>query len=367
MRSTRQGHSWSVRLGLVAVLSCLVTGCTLPGSASSAGIVRRAWHTSTLLGDGRILVAGGADGGALDAAELFDPATGRWAATASLGDAREEHTATRLADGRVLVIGGWRGGWFRGGGGLDTAERYDPATGRWEGAGRMGVRRMDHTATLLPDGRVLVTGGKPGIDAGDYATAGAEIYDSSTDRWVPAAPMAHARQGHTATLLPDGRVLVVGGSGAGLDTDTHTAEAYRPSADRWEPVAPPLHGHINTSAALLADGTVLIVDNVAGSERYDPAANRWRPVPPPVLPISWVAIAPLPDGRVLAVSEATVAAYDPATDGWQHLGTLVTPRIQPTTTALPNGQVVLIGGTSKGPPAEIITPSSMAGRIVQSR
>ena len=127
-------------------------------------------------------------------------------------------TATLLADGRVLVTGGGGGFVVR-----SSAELYDPATGLWSAAGSMTEIRATHTATLLPDGKVLVAGGANGI--GDkHVTSTAELYDPATRLWTPTGSLALPRKFHMATLLLDGRVLVTGG------TD-------RPTANGWHRLA----------------------------------------------------------------------------------------------------------------------------------
>lgn len=132
---------------------------------------------------------------------------GAFAASAGLlATARADHTATLLPDGRVLVSGGSRNN----GATLASAELYDPATGVWTATGSLATRREHHTATLLPDGRVLVSGGN--LDNRGTPVGSAELYDPATGVWTPTNfQMAAARTAHTATLLPDGKVLVSGG------------------------------------------------------------------------------------------------------------------------------------------------------------
>src|SRR5439155_1284465 len=114
----------------------------------------RAYHTATLLPNGKVLVAGGAGGPVLSSVELYDPATGTWSATGSLTTARHSHPATLLPSGEELVAGGQNSG-----GVLTSPELYDPATGTWTATGSLGAARYAHTATLLPNGKVLAAGG----------------------------------------------------------------------------------------------------------------------------------------------------------------------------------------------------------------
>ena len=199
--------------------------------------VGRSAHTSTLLPDGRVLVAGGIDSGGSGgrtSAELYDPRSGRWTTTGSMAEGRGAHTATLLRDGTVLVTGGWHALGDRPA--LTTAELYDPRTGRWAATGSMAEARSNahcgwhscgHMATLLPDGRVLVAGGGNNPD-GASALATAELYDPATGRWTPTARMVVARVGSVATLLLDGTVLVSGGDFSGGPEDIASAEIYQP-------------------------------------------------------------------------------------------------------------------------------------------
>jgi galactose oxidase-like protein/Kelch motif protein len=189
---------------------------TAAGSMNEA----RDGHTATLLTNGIVLVAGGCCNGDVMrvSAELYDPSTNKWTATGNLTDGRSGYTATRLRDGRVLVAGGYGAGW------LASAELYDPATGFWTATGNMANPRAGHTATLLPDGKVLVAGGGGEVTFNSDSIAEAELYDPRSGTWTVTGSMSLARRGHTATLLLNGTVLVVGGG-----STPASAELYAPS------------------------------------------------------------------------------------------------------------------------------------------
>ncbi len=182
-------------------------------SATGAMIAPRVGHTLTLLTTGRnagkVLVAGGGQwtGFAADErCELYDPATGTFSLTGSLHDGRAFHTATRLLDGRVLVTGGHVRGHN-----LATAEIYDPETGTWSSAPPLYVPRARHTATLMPDGMVIVVGGAQ-VGSMENVTASAESYRPGAGTWRTLPSMSTPRVEHAAALLPDGRLLIAGGS-----------------------------------------------------------------------------------------------------------------------------------------------------------
>lgn len=222
------------------------------------GVRHDAGGTATALGDGSVLVAGG-DFPATSAVERYDPATELWTAAGDMGAARRGHTATLLADGRVLIAGGVAccepGGEFLTG----TAEVYDPATGVSQRTGSLATARGFHTATLLADGRVLVTGGFAAVDAS--TTSSAEVYDPSTGQFSPAGAMQVGRVVHSAILLTDGRVLALGGLRASTATDV-----FDPTTDQWHP-GPTLSPAWGASTAtLLGNGRVLVFggENASG-------------------------------------------------------------------------------------------------------
>ena len=174
------------------------------------------------------MAAGGFDtNGPLASVEIYDPTNGVWTPTSSLQTPRGSHTATLLPNGKVLVAGG--GGLAPDPGSpipvLASAEIFDPATGVWTPTGSMGQPRQVHTATLLTNGKVLVAGGVS-FFGGVFPTS-AELYDPVAGKWSPTFPLVSGRQDHIAALLPDGKVLVAGGFN-NADTGP-TAELFDPA------------------------------------------------------------------------------------------------------------------------------------------
>jgi N-acetylneuraminic acid mutarotase len=329
----------------------------------------RAQHTATLLRTGRVLVTGGVDARGVTSAtaELFDPSVNRWSEAAPMSEPRTQHAATLLNDGRVLVVGGFHGRDLDGET-VPTAEIYDPRTNRWMAAAPMTRRRAGHSATLLPDGRVLVLGG---IDitmdphwTTTYPDQG-ELYDPMTDRWSETAPGMGGRQGHTATLLLDGRVLLMGGQGdQGLQQG---ATLYDPTQNSWVAAAPPVVLRRSHSATALPDGRVLILGgdgasaaevaqlpNRYGSEPlssgalYDPTHNLWTPIlAMHATRLAHTATA-LRDGTILVVGGAYAnpghpEIYEVAANHWVQ-ATAVINRHAHTATLLHDGRVLIVGG-----------------------
>lgn len=193
------------------------------------------------------------------------------------------HSATLLHDGRVLVVGGQTAGQF---GVAHSAEIFDPATGSWTVVRTPITPRFSHTATLLPDGRVLVAGGAALESRRADPFESAETYDPAADSWAPALPMRQARTAHTATLLPDGRVLMVGGMG-GNGVASRAAELFDPHAGTWASTGSMMVARLSHTATVLADNTVLVAGGNAGgvaglaSASRLPTTDHARPWPRP--------------------------------------------------------------------------------------
>lgn len=287
----------------------------------------RALHTATLLDDGTVLLAGGVTVGprqgtdSLDSAELFDAAAGTVSLLgAALQQPQQAHTATRLPDGRVLIVGGFDG--VRGGGYLDTAELYDPGEQRFTRvAARMVRPRQLHTATLLTSGKVLIVGGF-GLGG---AVADAELYDPATGLFTLAGRLQVARALHQATLLESGQVLISGGAGA---NSLASCELYDPLRNVFLStggMSVPRQLH---SATRLPSGLVLVAGGTPDSastradgsaELYDPLTGQFRPAPALLAARQRHTATLLDSGAVLlagghdAANVLTAELYEPAT------------------------------------------------------
>ena len=272
--------------------------------------------TALPLKTGFMLAGGGINGGVglqtpgTLLSQTFDPAAQKFTRA---GDLKVRHlgtgNGTLLADGRVLLTGGGLPG-------IDETEIYDPASRTWTKGSPMGTARRLHTATLLRDGRVLIAGGfvccvVEDQTATETASASAELYDPTTGSFTPTGSMSVARALHQATLLPDGRVLMSGGVGAAPSPGTpgpEHAEVYDPATGTFAAAGDLQIGRSLHSAILLTDGRVLVVGGlaqlgdpgaVALTELYDPATNVWHPGP--MLQAAWrgATATLLGNGKVL--------------------------------------------------------------------
>jgi hypothetical protein len=331
----------------------------------------RTHHTSTALADGRVLVAGGyPDNTPMASAELYDPATRTFSATGSMATARGFHTATRLSDGRVLVTGGNPGAWDFAGVLIASAEVFDPATGTFGPTGPMTTPRDVHTATLLLDGRVLITGGE---DWFRHALASAELYDPKTGTFSPTGSMATARDLHVATLLADGRVLVTGGTPFGIYNSDGgqvlaSAEVYDPNTGTFSPAGSMAVPRASHTATLLADGHVLVIGgaksnmdgtgstSLASAELWAPTTGTFSTTGSMSVTRTFQEATLLGDGRVLVTGGcaggwywndnfyAEAEIYDPKTGRFTATGSMADALVAQTATLLRDGRVLIAGG-----------------------
>lgn len=333
----------------------VICGITLAGTMGATGSVSstREKHASTLLPDGKVLVAGGIAGPAWVqqvSSDLYDPATGLWSATGALSTGRISHTSTLLPNGKVLVTGGQGASGI-----LSSGELYDPAAGTWATTGTMTSMRIAHKATMLPNGKVLVTGGSSGA----AGLTSSELYDPATATWtLTTGAMTNARYYHTETLLPNGKVLVTGGgvSGAAMAS----SELYDPAADTWSVTGALNDSRMYHTATLLPNGKVLVTGGLGGaalasSELYDPATGIWTATTSPLTDARYYHTATLlPNGKVLVTGGAVGSAvasselYDQSTNNWAATGALITGRWNFTATLLRSGRVLLTAGSTTG-------------------
>ncbi len=343
--------------------------------------VPRFSHTATLLPGGKVLVAGGHvfDFGGFDSlssAELYDPATGAWTTTGDLTTSRDAHSATLLTSGLVLAVGGQFENIF--GYSLSSAELYDPGTGLWMGAAELNTARDLHTATLLPNGQVLIAGGEAvTIQGGRQVLSSAELYDSTPGSWVPTGQMKTARSDHTATLLAGGEVLVAGGFNFASQAEISGAELYNPTNELWTATASLLTARGDHTATLLPSGQVLVAGGhdtngvLTSAELYDRRTATWAATAPLNGARAFHTATLLSNGQVLVAagydgSSALSSAelYDPASETWTPTGDLNVARENHTATLLPNSQVLVAGGDDGASPpfalasAELYDPVS---------
>jgi Kelch motif len=214
-------------------------------------------------------------------AELYDPKSGKFQPTGDMLVARVGHAAVLLRSGKVLIAGGWIGH-----GVTDEAELYNPATGQFTAIAHMIAKRSRPGATLLRDGNVLITGGGADSDGPGSTIASAEIFDASTLKFRATAPMHAARIAHSATLLPDGRVLVAGGRGSKVND---TAELYDPKSGTFRETGRMTAARYKHTSGLLPDGRVLLAGGsderdwhgtLSSAEIYDPQRGTFSATTP---------------------------------------------------------------------------------------
>ena len=302
-------------------------------------------------------MAGGINNGSgTPTVEIFDPGTGNFTLGGNhMAVGRFQHTATLLPNGDVLIAGGSSS--F--GSDNNNAEIYHAADGTFSAPITMTSTHTGGTATLLPNGKVLIAGGLTLVPNGggfvETAITTAELFDPSNNTFTATGPMHTARSSHIAVLLPNGLVLVAGGTNAS-NTSEGSAELYDPTAGTFTTTGS-MTPRANAAAAVLANGKVLVIGGGAPqlnvAQLYDPAAGTFSTILPMLSARADFPAVLLNDGTVLATGGFNAAnAPNVITNAeiyYPDLGALSI-----ATTTLPNGLVGVpysatintIGGTA---------------------
>ncbi|BDU77020.1 Kelch repeat-containing protein [Mesoterricola sediminis] len=349
--------------GATAIASLTVQPYQVTLTTQPAMAVTRFRPTADLLADGSVLVVGGPESAR---AERYVPAQQRFLDAGDTGTARTHHTASPLPGGALLVAGGL-------GPGAVLASTLQYKDGAFTQAATLAAARYDHQATVLGDGRVLVTGGLPLRGSDVQALAGCEVYDPVLQRFTSASALARARAGHTATRLKDGRVLVVGGRDSTClftcpVTIWRSAELFDPATGTWSDTGSMAQGRTGHTATLLPDGRVLIAGGTSPDlldtdvsslvEVWDPATGVFTVAGNLLRPRSNHTATLLGDGTLLlaggltygegTLATATAEAFDPRTGQSRLAVSDLTTRYGHAAVRLPSGHLLLLGGSEGG-------------------
>ncbi|MBI4911897.1 MAG: putative Ig domain-containing protein [Acidobacteria bacterium] len=318
-------------------------------TTSGTMVTPRTWGASVLLDNGQILILGGQTETELIAfAEIFNPATGQFRSTNPLPFPASTPTATLLPNGKVLVVS------------VPfipsepSALLWDPGSETFAPTGSLHAPRTHHSATLLANGKVLVAGG---VSVPSGAMLGsAEIYDPTTGSWTLTGNLGGIRKDHAACLLPNGKVLIHGGNRNGPMIPE--AEVYDPGTGTFAPTAN-VPGPRDCHALVpLPNGKVLVVGGsnsgwpVFVSQLYDPASNSFQTSGAMNLPRASLTSVHLGDGKVLAAGgfvgnsgdDPRCEVWDPATGNWTLGAPMVVPRFAHQGILLKDGRVLFAGG-----------------------
>jgi WD40 repeat protein len=300
---------------------------------------------------------------AFHSSTLAAQSNGSLTSAASMLEARSGHTATLLPNGKVLIAGGMR----RNQDFYKSAELYDPATGRFQRTGEMGIARVGQVAVLLRSGKVLIAGGWIGHGATDEA----ELYDPSSGKFTVTAKMTTSRGRPSATLLPNGDVLIAGGEVQDNES-LASAEIFHADTLLFHPTGAMHHARISHTATLLKDGRVLVAGGYAGTvassaELYDPKSGIFTETGSLNAARCKHTAGLLPDGRVLVAGGSdsrgwngnlnSAEIYDLRTGKFTATSAMNDSRFKLPDEAvqLPSGKLLIAGG-SKG--VEVFDPAS---------
>lgn len=281
-----------------------------PTKFSTAGLlnIARSDFTTTSLQNGMVMIAGGINSAGVveKSVELYDPVNNKWVRTGDMKNARRGHAATLLRDGRVLVTGGYDGSTATSA--LDKAETFDPATGVWTNTTRPLVQaRRWHTSTLLNNDKVLIVGG--GVSSGVSRVV--ELFDPATSTFTSTGSLQLPRYYHTATLLPNGTQVLVAGrnnadatSNAGIDS-SRTTELYDVSAGTWSAGPVMTYGRDSHTATIIGNSNTLLVTG-----GYGAGTNKVETLDLTASTLAWTALS-----STMSVSRALhTSTYIPSID-----------------------------------------------------
>jgi hypothetical protein len=328
----------------------------------------RVHHAAAVLPNGSVLIAGGlvkdlmisqhtspvsVPAPALSTALVYDTSTNSFLDVGAMNEPRCRFTMTVLGDGRALVAGGTSSGATH-----STAEIFDPDTGAFEPVATMSTPRHEHAATLVHDGvtaKVLISGGSDGMSP----TATAELFDSSTEQFAPVATdLSTPRFGHTSILLPDGRVLVAGGKDAAPLQDAHY---FDPVTSSFSPTPGPMDKpRFRSSSAVMPNGDVVLAGGlndedggtvefpISSAERFHVASGTFDPLDESPFLTQSPSLHPLPDGSILLTGLTPAAQILDVLElditAPLHWPPELAARVQLAATLLPSGDVLLTGG-----------------------
>ncbi len=221
------------------------------------------------------------------------------------------------------------------------------AAGTFQKTGSMNVPRVSHTATLLPNGQVLVAGGDNSTIGGS-PLASAELYNPATGKWTFTGSMTMPREGHQAVLLQNGQVLVAGGSNA--SGTLASAELYNPATGTWAATGSMTAARSGFSLTVLQNGQVLAWQG-SSADLYNPATGTWSATGGPTSSVGGANSALLPNGDVLAIGlslNTPSELYNPSTGAWSTTGSTGTTMLNPITPEFSNGEVLATGSFASG-------------------